>query len=79
MTVKHSTKEGSYKCLATTAFVRGGRGGLIDMNREIILIFKTVMNFIVLDLPGVYCHYMKSELLNFIILMVDLPIITYFF
>ena len=30
--------------------------------REIILIFKTIMNFIGLNLLDVYCHYMKLKL-----------------
>ena len=39
-------------------------GWVVDI-RGIMLIFKTVMNFIVFNLLCVYCHYMKLKLLLF--------------
>ena len=40
----------------------GGWGGLIHVDiREIMLVFKTVMNFNVFNLLGVYCHLIKLK------------------
>ena len=39
--------------------------------RGIMIIFKTVLNFIVFNLLGVYCHYIKLKLLFFITVMPD--------
>ena len=47
-----------------------GGGGSIHVDiRGIMLIFKTVVIFSIVNLPGVCCHYMELKLLNFITLM----------
>ena len=51
-----------YRNRVFTKVVSGEEGWDVGI-RGIMLIFKTVMNCIVFNLLGVYCHYMKLKLL----------------